>query len=268
MPRDRRPDAVTVGGAGGGRLRALVVDDELPALEELSWLLRQDERIGEIRTAEQRRRRAAGARGRARRRGVLRHQRCPGSTAWTSPGCSPGSRTARRSCSSRPTTSTRSTPSTLRRRRLRHQAGAAPNGWPRRSAGSSEPAASRLSRRPPRHRGRDHPGRARRRHAVHLPQRRSATSRRRATTPGCTPATGSHLRADPARRALEERWGGSGFRAHPPQHAGGAAARRRGPHGRAAAARCVLGGAELQVSRRHTRELRDRLLRAPRPRTP
>ncbi|HEX5522928.1 MAG TPA: response regulator, partial [Pedococcus sp.] len=51
MPRDRRPDAVTAGGAGGGRLRALVVDDELPALEELSWLLRQDERIGEIRTA-------------------------------------------------------------------------------------------------------------------------------------------------------------------------------------------------------------------------
>ena len=51
MPRDRRPDAVTVGGPGGGRLRALVVDDELPALEELSWLLRQDERIGEIRTA-------------------------------------------------------------------------------------------------------------------------------------------------------------------------------------------------------------------------
>ena len=28
-----------------------MVDDELPALEELSWLLRQDERIGEIRTA-------------------------------------------------------------------------------------------------------------------------------------------------------------------------------------------------------------------------
>src|SRR6476620_7921854 len=51
MPRDRRPAAVTVGGQGGGRLRALVVDDELPALEELSWLLRQDERIGEIRTA-------------------------------------------------------------------------------------------------------------------------------------------------------------------------------------------------------------------------
>ncbi len=30
----------------------------------------------------------------------------------------------------------------------------------------------------------------------------------------------------------------------------------------------VLDGAELQVSRRHTRELRDRLLRAPKPPTP
>lgn len=32
-------------------LRVLVVDDEVPALEELSWLLRQDDRIGEVRTA-------------------------------------------------------------------------------------------------------------------------------------------------------------------------------------------------------------------------
>ncbi|HEY7719049.1 MAG TPA: LytTR family DNA-binding domain-containing protein [Pedococcus sp.] len=32
-------------------MRALVVDDEPPALEELSWLLRQDSRIGEVRTA-------------------------------------------------------------------------------------------------------------------------------------------------------------------------------------------------------------------------
>jgi DNA-binding LytR/AlgR family response regulator len=32
-------------------LRALVVDDEAPALSELAYLLRQDERIGEIRTA-------------------------------------------------------------------------------------------------------------------------------------------------------------------------------------------------------------------------
>jgi DNA-binding LytR/AlgR family response regulator len=50
VPRDR-PASGTVAGPGGARLRALVVDDELPALEELSWLLRQDDRIGEVRTA-------------------------------------------------------------------------------------------------------------------------------------------------------------------------------------------------------------------------
>ena len=38
-------------GEGSG-LRALVVDDEAPALEELSWLLRQDSRVAEVRTAE------------------------------------------------------------------------------------------------------------------------------------------------------------------------------------------------------------------------
>ena len=48
---ERRPDPASAGGAGGARLRALVVDDELPALEELGWLLRQDDRIGEVRTA-------------------------------------------------------------------------------------------------------------------------------------------------------------------------------------------------------------------------
>ena len=37
--------------AGWSPLRALVVDDEAPALSELSYLLRQDERIGDIRTA-------------------------------------------------------------------------------------------------------------------------------------------------------------------------------------------------------------------------
>ncbi|HZI97049.1 MAG TPA: LytTR family DNA-binding domain-containing protein [Actinomycetales bacterium] len=34
-----------------GSLRALVVDDEAPALAELAWLLRQDERVGEVRVA-------------------------------------------------------------------------------------------------------------------------------------------------------------------------------------------------------------------------
>jgi DNA-binding LytR/AlgR family response regulator len=51
LPPERRTEPANAGGAGGVGLRALVVDDELPALEELSWLLRQDERIGEVRTA-------------------------------------------------------------------------------------------------------------------------------------------------------------------------------------------------------------------------
>jgi len=43
MPEDATPPMA--------RLRALVVDDEAPALSELAYLLRQDDRIGDIRTA-------------------------------------------------------------------------------------------------------------------------------------------------------------------------------------------------------------------------
>jgi DNA-binding LytR/AlgR family response regulator len=39
------------GGSAGPRLRALLVDDEAPTLSELAFLLRQDERIGTIHTA-------------------------------------------------------------------------------------------------------------------------------------------------------------------------------------------------------------------------
>jgi DNA-binding LytR/AlgR family response regulator len=35
-----------------GSLRALIVDDETPALSELAWLLGQDDRIGRVRTAD------------------------------------------------------------------------------------------------------------------------------------------------------------------------------------------------------------------------
>ena len=49
-PEHRRPLDATEGSAGAA-LRALVVDDEAPALEELSWLLRQDDRIAEVLTA-------------------------------------------------------------------------------------------------------------------------------------------------------------------------------------------------------------------------
>ena len=37
--------------AGTARLRALAVDDEPPALDELAYLLRTDERIAEVRSA-------------------------------------------------------------------------------------------------------------------------------------------------------------------------------------------------------------------------
>ncbi len=55
-PQLLRPHDADAGAAGETpraprALRALVVDDEAPALEELSWLLRQDDRIGEVRTA-------------------------------------------------------------------------------------------------------------------------------------------------------------------------------------------------------------------------
>ena len=49
-PEHRRPMEAT-DGSPGAALRALVVDDEAPALEELSWLLRRDHRIAEVLTA-------------------------------------------------------------------------------------------------------------------------------------------------------------------------------------------------------------------------
>ncbi|WP_270887187.1 LytR/AlgR family response regulator transcription factor [Pedococcus sp. 5OH_020] len=49
-PEHRRPLDATVGAAGPA-LRALVVDDEAPALEELAYLLRQDRRVAKVSTA-------------------------------------------------------------------------------------------------------------------------------------------------------------------------------------------------------------------------
>jgi DNA-binding LytR/AlgR family response regulator len=49
-PGHRRPQDATVGAAGPA-LRALVVDDEVPALEELAYLLRRDARVTEVDTA-------------------------------------------------------------------------------------------------------------------------------------------------------------------------------------------------------------------------
>jgi DNA-binding LytR/AlgR family response regulator len=49
-PENRRPLQASADAAGPA-LRALVVDDEAPALEELSWLLRADPRVAQVRTA-------------------------------------------------------------------------------------------------------------------------------------------------------------------------------------------------------------------------
>jgi DNA-binding LytR/AlgR family response regulator len=43
---------VTALTGGGSRLSVLVVDDERPALDELSWLLQRDDRIGAVLTAQ------------------------------------------------------------------------------------------------------------------------------------------------------------------------------------------------------------------------
>ena len=74
--------------------------------------------------------------------------------------------------------------------------------------------------------------------------------------------TGSHLVRVPL-SVLEERWADARVRAHPPQHPGRPAARQRGAHG----PRPLLGRrratSSCQVSRRHTKHLRDTLLRRP-----
>ncbi len=50
-PSDDTEVAAAQPATSGAALRALLVDDEAPALSELAFLLRQDHRIGEIRTA-------------------------------------------------------------------------------------------------------------------------------------------------------------------------------------------------------------------------
>ena len=113
-------------------------------------------------------------------------------------------RRRRRSSSSPRTTSTRwtpssSTPSTTCSSRCA-------------TSGCARPCAGSCDDRPPaRAAGRgDHRGRARRRHPLRAPARTCATSRRRATTPGCTRRPGSHLVRIPL-AALEERWRDAGF---------------------------------------------------------
>lgn len=53
MATEGSPDSAGVQSPPAGTLglRTLVVDDEVPALEELAWLLRRDERVSEVTTA-------------------------------------------------------------------------------------------------------------------------------------------------------------------------------------------------------------------------
>ena len=179
----------------------LVVDDERPALDELAYLLGSDDRVGAVPHVRLGDRGAAGAAATTRSTRSSSTSPMPGlDRARAGRGAVAGSRRRRRSCSSPRTTEHAVDAFDLRRRRLRAQAGArgaaARGGPPRRASG--RPAAA------PPERG-HHPGRARRGHPVRAPLRRRATSRRRATTPGCTPADGQPpgpAPADDARGAV------------------------------------------------------------------
>ena len=261
MPRDRRPDAVTVGGgAGGGRLRALVVDDEVPALEELSWLLRQDERIGEIRTA------SSGADAlRALEEGpvdvVFSDISMPGLDGMDLARVFARFAHRPQIVSSRPTTSTPSTPSRWRRR-LRMK--------PVRADRLAE-AVRRVVE----------PARA----SPAAPPTTRPSRWSLAASPGSSPrsqvryveaqgdyarlhtAGGSHLVRMPL-TTLEERWGAAGFVRIHRSTLVALRARPRGAHGRRPLHACASAATSSQVSRRHTRELRDRLMRRPGRATP
>ena len=152
----------------------------------------------------------------------------------------------------RPRASTPSRPSTSSRR-LRAQAGArGPAGRGGTPGGRGRRAAA------PADAGRRDPGRARRGDPLRRPRRHHATSRRTATTRGCTPAGDSYLIRIPL-STLEEEWAPAGFVRI---HRSLLVALAHVDEVRIEAGRCtvLVGGAELGVSRRHTRELRDLLL--------
>ena len=137
-------------------------------------------------------------------------------------------------------------------RRLRAQAGARPSGWPRRPPGRR--AASRTAR-----------AAAETTIPVELggvtrfvsAAPTSPTSRRRATTPGCTPPTAPTWSASRWPR-WRSSWADAGFVRIHRSLPGRADARRRAAPSTPAAC-TVVGRPELPVSRRHTRELRELL---------
>ena len=93
----------------GGGLTALVVDDELPALSDLGYLLGRDDRVEEVITASSRHRGPPGARRARRRRRLQRHLDAGAGRHGPGPGHLPLLASGRRSSSSPPTTSTPST---------------------------------------------------------------------------------------------------------------------------------------------------------------
>jgi DNA-binding LytR/AlgR family response regulator len=268
VPRERRPDPASAGGAGGTRLRALVVDDELPALEELSWLLRQDERIGEVRTA------SSGTEAlRALEEGpvdvVFSDINMPGLDGMDLARVI--ARFAQRprivfvtaydqhAVDAFAVDATDYVMKPVRPDRLaeavrRVVEGTAETTEAKESqAGPSEPDDETI----PVELG----GVTRfiARSQIRYAQAQGDYARLHTDT-------GSHLVRIPL-STLEDRWGPAGFvRIHRSTLVALPHVREvRMEHGRCTV---VLDGAELQVSRRHTRELRDRLLRAPRPSVP
>ncbi len=95
------------------------------------------------------------------------------------------------------------------------------------------------------------------------PGPRCSTSRRTATTRGCTRPSGSHLIRSPL-TTLEEQWREAGFVRI---HRSLLVALPHVAEVRMDSGRCtvIVGDEELAVSRRHTRELRDLLVRRARP---
>ena len=130
-------------------------------------------------------------------------------------------------------------------------------GWPRRSAGSPTTAGRRRDGAGPTTRRSRSSSAASR---ASSGARTCATSRRRATTPGCTPRDGGPPRAHPARRRSRSAGRAAGFVRIHRSTLVALRAHRRGAVRRTATTRCGSAAAYLPVSRRHARELRERLL--------
>ena len=258
------PQDASAGAAGSAvralrALRALVVDDEVPALEELSWLLRQDDRIAEVRTAgsgaEALRALEAGdidvvfsdismpgLDGMDLARVIARFTQRPQVVFVTAHDQHAVDAFAVDAVDyvMKPVRADRLAEAVRRvvASRGDRRVGARHRWWTTRTrrSPSSSPASRGSS-----------------------PAARSATRRHRATTPGCTRRPGRTWSRIPL-STLEERWAAAGFvRIHRSTLVSLSHIKEvRMERGRCSV---VLDEVELQVSRRHTRELRDRLLR-------